>query len=1287
MGCLTGSQVVDMLSGLASAELASHIDVHVDTCSGCRNLVANLSHSMPSSSGLPSPTEPGSRTPIHAEAGSVSHRYRTLGVLGEGGMGRVYRALDRLTGIQVALKQVLVAPGFGWQGDVASGPPWGAVQEELSPGGHTTPPAFSRTQDNHGPVRHANLGVLAEEFRTLAAVRHPHVISVLDYGFDADRQPFYTMELLQNAQSLLRFSQDRPAAEQIELLIQLLYALAYLHRRGIVHRDLSPSNVLVVPGPEGPLVKVVDFGLAVDADRAGRVAAVGTPLYMAPELYRGEPASASSDLYAVGAMAYRMLTGRSVFETLHGTTPLIQQVLRERPDLSPLEPALRPVIGRALSKAPESRQADAATLLRELATAVGITLKSEPVAARDSYLVAARFVGRRGELEQLRMALAETQRGRGSGWLISGESGVGKSRLLEELRSSALIAGVLTARGQAMPGGAAYHLWQDVLKIVALQVPLSELEASVLGTILPDLSMLLERPVAAPQELDAPSARLRLLHVVGEALERLGQTALLLLDDLQWADTESLNLLSHITRSPAARRLLIIATYREEEAPRLAQTLSQLQKLQLHRLTTKDMEVLCESMLGSAGEDKALVDWIARETEGNTYFIVEVMRALAAESGSLANIGRSGLPQRVFAGGVEQVLERRLARVPEVARPLLHLAAVAGRQLDVPLMTCLLPDAETQIRELADVGVLELHMQSWRFSHDKLRDRVGVTLDQATSQALHGRLAQGLEQVYPGEPSHAQQLARHYREALQLAAAARCYRLAGDEALRRGAPGESAAMFDQARLLHLRVAVPRLEQIPVWRGLTETQFALGRDQEAEAALRRLCMLAGKPLPTSALGLWSAVGQLVAALVASSLGRIPKAPPAGSEERTILNELYLAMVVSELFVWTDQAGLGLLCALWGIQLQQMLAASARGNYSGSSLFFILSHTPLRGLCRLYLDREQRVTASLREEIGYLRTRALIEISDGRFAAATEHASQAVALARESKDDLSLLYSLLELQLAVGGLDDFPRMLMATREMEPLAARAENPRYLMLAYVGQGAARLALGEFSEAAALMDKALAFLPQSLGPVPDAAALGLAAACAHHLRQSARAEELAEQALSAVQRARWPLVQLRHPLVFILEIYLCRPLSAHRTAQIEAARTRLHQIASQFPQAVPGDQLFQGIYYWQYGPPRRALRCFRKSIQVAAKLGMRHDQALAQYWLGCFAQSPAGRRLVDEGAEPHLDAALATFQLLGTSGDAARTRVARAAAEHPATSPEFVHLRPCPGSGRPVSS
>ena len=177
-------------------------------------------------------------------------------------------------------------------------------------------------------------------------MRHPNIIGVLDYGFDEKRQPYYTMDLLANAQDIRRAARQKPIKGQVGYILQILQALDYLHRRGIIHRDLKPANVLV----KDEQVKVLDFGFATMANQVSTGSSGGTLPYLAPELFRQQPASIASDLYAVGIIAYELLIGRHPFNT-ENMRLLIDDLMNKLPNLSVLgtNSPLALVVGRLLA--------------------------------------------------------------------------------------------------------------------------------------------------------------------------------------------------------------------------------------------------------------------------------------------------------------------------------------------------------------------------------------------------------------------------------------------------------------------------------------------------------------------------------------------------------------------------------------------------------------------------------------------------------------------------------------------------------------------------------------------------------------------------------------------------------------------------------------------------------------------------------------------------------------------------------------------------------------------------
>ncbi|MEZ4591176.1 MAG: tetratricopeptide repeat protein [Chloroflexota bacterium] len=604
---------------------------------------------------------------------------------------------------------------------------------------------------------------LAREFQILAGLRHPHIISVLDYGFDEAKRPFFTMTYLPESQTILDAAKDAPFERKIELIQQLLQALAYLHRRGVLHRDLKPDNVLVVGGS----VRLLDFGLSAN-EKLGNDS-VGTPLYMAPELFDGQKYDRAADLYATGVILYQLLTGKHPFEPFdYG---FLERVLEAEPNWEGVDERVRPFLAQLLAKTAEERFTTAPEALHALAAALNQLPPPETAAIRESYLQAAKFVGRKAELAQLTAALPQAARGEGSTWLIGGESGVGKSRLLSELRTLALVNGFLVIQGQAeRDGGMPYQIWREPVRRLVLTTDLSDIEAGILKEFIPDLPQLLARTIPDASTLTGSAYYERLLFTILAVFRRQQTPVLLLVEDLHWTQ-ESLIWLKTLSQLVKRLSLLIVGTYRDDERPDLPQLLPQAQVIKLSRLNKADIASLTEAMLGPAGKEPALLNLLQQETEGNVFFMVEVMRALATEAGDLRQVGQMTLPQAVLAGGVQDVLQRRIGRMPEWGRPLLQLAAVYGRQFDLHVLSALAPHTELSswLTVGAEVALFDVQEDQWRFSHDKLREAVLADLPQAVQKTLHRQVAEAIEQLYPDDETRSAQLMEHWCNAGDIA--------------------------------------------------------------------------------------------------------------------------------------------------------------------------------------------------------------------------------------------------------------------------------------------------------------------------------------------------------------------------------------------------------------------------------------------------------------------------------------------------------------------------------------
>lgn len=279
------------------------------------------------------------------EGSIIGERYRVLGHLGTGGMGAVYRVEHTMMSKQLALK---------------------LLRPELS----TQPSVIERFE---------------REARSAARLDHAHIVRITDFGKTSDGALFMVMELVEGlslSEHLVRRG-PLPIDRALTLLDQILDALAHAHANAVIHRDVKPANIMLTeaaPGATGPTrAKLVDFGIAKitarEADDTGLTqvgAVIGTPRYMSPEQAAGEAIDLRTDLYAVGVLAFELLTGRAPFEGTSSVEVLSKHLTAAVPPMlmQGVDPArkaaLEAVVRKALAKRREERFATAEALREAL---------------------------------------------------------------------------------------------------------------------------------------------------------------------------------------------------------------------------------------------------------------------------------------------------------------------------------------------------------------------------------------------------------------------------------------------------------------------------------------------------------------------------------------------------------------------------------------------------------------------------------------------------------------------------------------------------------------------------------------------------------------------------------------------------------------------------------------------------------------------------------------------------------------------------------------------------------
>jgi hypothetical protein len=736
--------------------------------------------------------------------GAGSKRFEMLRCLGEGGMGVVYEAVDRVAGVRVALKTLR----------------------------HANPEALAR---------------LKREFRAMQDLQHPSLVGLRELVAEEGRW-YLVMDLVEGVdfvswvravpvppsgegsgvrelgtaptvRALPTVAADTPVFDEGRLraaLRQLVEALAACHRAGFVHRDVKPSNVLVTPAGK---VVVLDFGLVVEtrAD-ASTLAVVGTPTYMAPEQAASDDVGPEADLYSVGVLMYEALTARAPIEGA-----ALQVMLRkqsERP-ASPREvaagvPADLDAMCMALLSPKPSERPTAAAVLRALG--------GERAAPADdegrSRTLTPPFVGREEELEALADAFAES-RIRAACALVEGESGLGKSRLVRHFAErvaredpNALVLFGRCYERESVPFKA-FDGVVDALARFLAKLPDIEARAflptrpAALAQVFPVLrrvGAIVAQLREAQLPVDPFELQSRAFTALREMLARIAdrRPLVVVIDDGQWADDDSHRLLAEVLREPDAPRMLLVATVRGEVAP-FARVLGPAARTMFLEPLENDAarELATLLLQRAAGPGAGDASSIAADAGGHPLFIDLLARRRAQSA-----------PPGAAPSSVEDALRGMLSELDPAARAIVETVALADAPLRTRVVAAAAMEEDGGVRDSTSPGgdsFLQA-LQRLRVSrlvvstgargdavlepyHDRVRAAALADMPPERRVERHRRIALALESAEEAEP---RALALHWAEAGDGARSARYAALAGDRAAQALAFDRAASFYEQA---------------------------------------------------------------------------------------------------------------------------------------------------------------------------------------------------------------------------------------------------------------------------------------------------------------------------------------------------------------------------------------------------------------------------------------------------------------------------------------------------------
>lgn len=425
-------------------------------------------------------------------------------------------------------------------------------------------------------------------------------------------------------------------------------------------------------------------------------------------------------------------------------------------------------------------------------------LATQPVSASP-------FVGRGGERDRLLRLWSDVERGRRGLAFVTGEPGIGKTRLTAEYALDVYSRGGVVLWGRSFEEGLVpYQPFVQALRHYLLECDPDELRlqlavgAAELARLVPELEARL-RPMSSVQE-EIEGGRYRLFEAVAALLADIAAAhpLLLVLDDLQWADQATLLLLKHVAVDPRPASLLVLGTYRDSEVPR-AHPLAQLQadverdsaieRIELGGLPAGEVATLVASLIGGAPPEE-LLSTLQSETDGNPFFVEELVRDLEA-TGLVANPERLGTEGVAVPARVKELVARRLQRLSPKAFETLRVASVIGSEFGIELLASVVAEPEDELVQVLDEGVASRliveapsRLGRYGFSHALVQQALYEEQTANWRASVHGRIAGALESCGPDPAPFAAELAHHFASFGRAPEkVVRCGRAAGKQAL------------------------------------------------------------------------------------------------------------------------------------------------------------------------------------------------------------------------------------------------------------------------------------------------------------------------------------------------------------------------------------------------------------------------------------------------------------------------------------------------------------------------
>ncbi len=625
----------------------------------------------------------------------------------------------------------------------------------------------------------------------LIRLRHPGLIRILDFGTLCDGETAFIVEEFVDGKDVFHSTLGRSVRELVRTLVDLCRALQYLHINGIAHRNLKPSNiVLVADSGKTETLKLLDYGLLPSTPGFQNLAGANRLAYMAPEILMGQLPSLRTDLYALGVVAYELFLRRLPFDD-DDEGYLVQKHLHGEVDTRQFQrmqggTALSQILRTLLEKNPDKRPSSPEEVVRLLSVATGLDYASTCATTSETYFSVGPFVGRLKEMALLQNIATEVKTSRhGRSVFVTGEGGSGKTRLMEEFRTWALLSGWRVVEGSCWPAEEKTYLpYRQILSAMDRLDPV--------GTVAADKCTIFRfddlTTVSSVAELDPTSdaaARQFRDRLTREMLRRLsGRPTILLFHDFHYADEATVAILDYLLSDIASESLMVCVSLRTtgdlaEPIRRVVDRRVRLQhsnRIELAPLTEGDVENWVTGLTGSQTLGLRLGKWLHRGGGGNAFFVEEIMKHLIDRtilhrvSGNWF-LDSAAMDRMEVPASVALLIGKRLKLLSDLAAEICRWIAVFRCDVSQELLCCAsnvcLDAMDKAIAELIERRLVERCSDSgevhFQFCHTLVGDVVRELIVPRKRRNMHLRIAEVIEDA--SEPgSHIQELAFHYTE-------------------------------------------------------------------------------------------------------------------------------------------------------------------------------------------------------------------------------------------------------------------------------------------------------------------------------------------------------------------------------------------------------------------------------------------------------------------------------------------------------------------------------------------